>query len=381
MKSIPMLIESSNNGDKKASLLLYYLFYLRKDSECRRFLEVAINQGSISARYEYAIHLLQGDLYPEDSTKAVMLLEECANRGHSDAIDQLIYMYSVGYKISKSNEKAEQWRTRKQTGFSYDGSEIKVNPSTGTEETVSHYNTDNDNQYDELRQILQNKASSTIKALDITSRLINEIDKPKICFVLNNPAECAFISEQLLKINIQHSINAITSERIIVYSVHDLKIINSNIEYLISNSVLQSDSIRELSKFKNIQEIKSFHIIDMGDHEFSELKLASGCRWICRNSYSVTHVNINIEDIEELNLHSDGIYPISFVEDENSYLILSKNGAFLGRLKEEFVDVIDDLKASDEIVASPAVINGISLRITGDKIEILGMGHLKYIED
>lgn len=45
-----------------------------------------------------------------------------------------------------------------------------------------------------------------------------------------------------------------------------------------------------------------------------------------------------------------------------------------------FVKLIKSLKEMDQISSLPQEIKGISLKVVGGKTEILGMGHLKFIE-
>jgi len=86
------------------------------------------------------------------------------------------------------------------------------------------------------------------------------------------------------------------------------------------------------------------------------------------------------EDIKEIEKLEDGLYPVSLLDDGDSYMILKKNGELLGKLGMTFVKLIKSLKEMDQISSLPQEIKGISLKVVGGKTEILGMGHLKFIE-
>ena len=53
---------------------------------------------------------------------------------------------------------------------------------------------------------------------------------------------------------------------------------------------------------------------------------------------------------------------------------------FVSKYRSDASDAIDALKDASEISGTPAMINGISLQVKDGKMEILGMGHLKFIE-
>lgn len=111
--------------------------------------------------------------------------------------------------------------------------------------------------------------------------------------------------------------------------------------------------------------------------------VAVACKLIrifCRNMYGVTHVCVTTDDIKEIDKLEDGLYPVSLVEDGDSYVLLRKNGDLLGHLGIDFVNLIKSLKSQNQIASTPQVIKGISLKVVDGNVEILGMGHMKFIE-
>lgn len=95
-------------------------FYLYKicynDSKARKIalehLKRAADLGVVSAKYEYAIHLLYGDDIEEDVQLSIQLLEKCAENGSVEALQKLKFMYMTGFKVSKDKEKARNYKEK-----------------------------------------------------------------------------------------------------------------------------------------------------------------------------------------------------------------------------------------------------------------------------
>ena len=219
---------------------------------------------------------------------------------------------------------------------------------------------------------------SEIKLTDLDPEMISEDEE--LLVLLDNPAELAFVSSTFSVSTISHGIKT--------YHPIKLALIDDYSDYtnwgnvMISNTALKSgckktnvQAWKALSKRNEITQLhvaeRDFHKFEYGDNE---------SRWTCRNMYGVTHVCVNKEDLCELESFPDGTYPVSLVDDRNTYMILDKGGELLGRLGKPFVDLIDALKQAEEISGTPAMINGLSLRIKNGETDFLGMGHLKFIE-
>lgn len=230
----------------------------------------------------------------------------------------------------------------------------------------------------EFEQAVAAAIIEEIKLTDVDSSVIS--DEMEVVVLLDNPAELAFVSGTFLVSGIAHGIS--TTQKIKLALIDDYPSFSNQKVVLVSNTVLkkgcQETNVKAWKALSNRKEIiklqvaeREFFRFSYGDHEI---------RWTCRNMYGVTHVCVEKSDICELKSLSDGIYPVSLVDDGNTYMILRKNGEILGRLGKTFVGLIDALKSSGEIPGSPATINGISLQIQTGKTEFLGMGHLKFIE-
>lgn len=104
---------AADKGDSQAAYLMYNLYLDKKDYDnSRKYLGISVGRGYMPACFEYAMHLLEGDLVTENVDKSVKLLEQCAANQYEDSIRQLIYIYSVGYKVIKDTKTAMMWKEK-----------------------------------------------------------------------------------------------------------------------------------------------------------------------------------------------------------------------------------------------------------------------------
>lgn len=98
----------------ESNYYLYKIFY--SDSQTKQlaleYLKQAVDLKDLSAKYEYAIHLLYGDDVQKNVGLAIRLLEECADENMKDAIQKLNYMYSTGFEVSKDKDKAKIYKEK-----------------------------------------------------------------------------------------------------------------------------------------------------------------------------------------------------------------------------------------------------------------------------
>ena len=217
-----------------------------------------------------------------------------------------------------------------------------------------------------------------IKLTDIDPNIIS--DEEELVVLLDNPAELAFVSGTFLISAILHGID--TNMPVQLALIDDYLKYTGKTYVMISNTVLKSgckeSNVQAWKTLAAKSEINLLHVAERDYYRFVYGDQKS-C-WTCRNMYGVTHVCVEHTDISEIASLSDGLYPVSLVDDGNSYMILKKNGDLLGRLGNTFVERIDTLKTTGEIAGTPANITGIALQVKDGKHEILGMGHLKFIE-
>ena len=197
--------------------------------------------------------------------------------------------------------------------------------------------------------------------------------------LFDNPAELAFVSGTLLVEGIDHGLGkgeGVTLAMIDDYIAYAEKSLVYATNTLLKNGC-REDNVQMWKALADRTELRELRI---SEREYYEFSYDSERRWTCRNMYGVTHVCVTSEDVKEIDKLEDGLYPVLLVDDGDSYMILRKNGNPLGHLGIGFVNLIKALKAQDQIAATPQVIKGISLKVVAGDVEILGMGHLKFIE-
>lgn len=98
----------------EAHYYLYKLYYKHSESKSKALehLRLAADLNDLSAKYEYAIHLLYGDDMQENIGLAVRLLEECAEKNNISAIQKLSFMYMTGFKVAKDKQKAKIYKEK-----------------------------------------------------------------------------------------------------------------------------------------------------------------------------------------------------------------------------------------------------------------------------
>lgn len=231
---------------------------------------------------------------------------------------------------------------------------------------------------EEFEQAVATAVTEEIKLTDVDPDIIS--DDLETVVLLDNPAELAFVSGTFLVSGIDHGI--VTEHPVRLALIDDYPTFNDRKVVVISNTALkrgcQESNVKAWKALAERKDIIKLHVAEREFYKFSYGE--EEARWTCRNMYGVTHVCIEQTDICQMDKLSDGVYPVSLVDDGKTYMILRKNGDLLGRLGMTFVDLIDALKKSEEISGTPAAINGISLQVQGGKAEFIGMGHLKFIE-
>ena len=231
---------------------------------------------------------------------------------------------------------------------------------------------------EEFEKSVSESISREIKLTDLDS---DYIGTNKIILLLDNPAELSFVSSTLLINGIDHGI--IHDADIKLALIDDYNRYSDYENVMISSTAIKSGCKESnVGAWKVLSQRKEIIQLLIADREYYQFSNNGKVRWTCRNMYGVTHVCVDRSDIKDTEMLPDGLYPASIVyeDDNNSFMVVEKNGNLLGHLRREFVDLIDALKQSDEITGSPAVIKGISLNVVNGDAEILGMGNLKFIE-
>ena len=228
---------------------------------------------------------------------------------------------------------------------------------------------------DDFEKAVASHISGEIKLTDVDEDSISA----GTVILLDNLAELAFVSSTLLVSEIKHGIKA--ESGIMLSLIDDYEKFADRPNVMISNTVLKSGCKESnVGSWKALSQKEEIERLNISDRDYYQYKYDNGSRWTCRNMYGVTHVCVSTDDVKDIDNLSDGIYSVSLVDDGDTYMILDKSGTPMGHLGGSFVEVINSLKKDEEISGTPAVIKGISLSIAGGKLDILGMGHLKFIE-
>ena len=228
----------------------------------------------------------------------------------------------------------------------------------------------------EFEKAVADNISDEIKLTEIES---DSIEADSTLILVDNPAELSFVSSTFLVSGIDHSLHNRGGAEIAL--IDDYKKYSDRGCVLVSSTLLKSGCKESnVQAWKELSQRQGLIRLKMTDRDYYEFAYDSGSRWTCRNMYGVTHVCVDDDDLKEIESLNDGLYPVSLVDDGESYMVLRKNGEPLGNLGISFVNLIKGLKEKDEITATPQVIKGVTIKVVDGKAEILGMGHLKFIE-
>ena len=382
-EKLKSLIEASAQGNERAALLLYYFYYSADNDCCIQFLETAVNKGSISARYEYAIHQLEGDIVADDTESALLSLEYCANHGYMEAIEQLTYMYSIGYKVKADPERARYWRERKtDSDFATDQEQIhvRIEVTTPNDDKSDDERNKQDFEGHEAKLAL-GIVSKEISIFDVTTRRLSELmDGKNMQIILSNNGEKSFVFSRLLMPKISQGKSGV-DERFKLQIFEDCKTIDDSFMHCISGSVLDDEKCRiRLGKMVKETNLSQAIRLDINDREFYILDSSQGDRWVCSNGFYSTHLMVIPKDIS-LDNDIDDYTEVSLWEDEEKggYCVVSKeSNEIIGRTSSTFETVLEQLLEKQEISSMPVVIKGIELCKQNGELMTAGMGYMEF---
>ncbi len=207
----------------------------------------------------------------------------------------------------------------------------------------------------------------------------NSFGQGKTVMVFSNQAEMALASGTLLINEIEHGL--VLDDEIKLCLIDDFNKYNDRDIVLVSENVLRDGcKANLLNSWKALSEKKSIVKLLVGEREHYLFKASDSVRWTCVNMYGITHVCIDIEDIVLDKRLDTGIFRIYLERDSNCYRVLDDQGNLIGHTTEKFISLLKEFKDNDDIVEMPELIDGISLKIRNDVFEVLGIGHLKFLE-
>lgn len=230
---------------------------------------------------------------------------------------------------------------------------------------------------DEFEKTVTRNITEVVKLTDIEPGLIDNTDT---VILLDNPAELAFVSAAFLVNDIKHSL---TNTKGVQLALIDDYAQYDNVSYvMVSSTVLKHGCTPDnVTAWKKLAQRKELLKLQISEREYYKFTYAADTsRWTCRNMYGVTHVCIGSKDIQNPAVHADGLYPVSIVSHGDTFKVVKKSGTCIGEASKSFSELIKALIKFGEIPGVPASINGVSIQISRGKTEVLGMGHLKFIE-
>ena len=229
---------------------------------------------------------------------------------------------------------------------------------------------------EKVEKSVLDKIIDNVRLNDLTN---NQLENEQMVVFLDNPAELSFISSNFIVGGIEHGI--ISNSNVKLALIEEIEAYSEFKNAMVSSTVLKNGcNDKRVAAWDLLSKKNKLVRLDISEREYYLYDKNGFERWTCRNMYGVTHVCIEPNDIQDYEKLKDGLYQVSIVEGGKNYMILDKNGNPLGNLKKQFGDFVKSLKDNDEITGTPAVIKGIVLKIVNGKIDILGMGHLKFVE-
>ena len=287
--------------------------------------------------------------------------------------EELVPIWGFVEEVEEKQEQIDLRRKARRIEKKQDAPKVRIRP-----EKKEEPKTDPDfSRKEEFEKAVAANITDEIKLTDAEPDVIGDSDT---VIILDNPAELAFVSSTFLMSGIEHGI--LTDNGVILALIDDYGKYVGRRHVVVSNTALKS-GCKEINvqAWKALSEKDEIIKLHVADRDFYNFSYGHGLnRWTCRNMYGVTHVCIRTEDILDIETLPDGIYPVSFVDYDDTYQITEKDGTPLGHLGKGFVELIDALKSTEEISSFPATISGVSLQVRRGRTEFLGMGHLKFIE-
>lgn len=227
-----------------------------------------------------------------------------------------------------------------------------------------------------IKNLLNEKVVSIKKLTEIEE---NDQEFQNTSIILVNEAEKAYVSSMLLLNKVEHGFEK--SDSLQLLTIYDCEKISDDKTIWLSSQLLKIGcTLNNIDKWKFLINKKCCGEITISDRDYCNFEIDFTDNWCCKNIYGVTHVCLKEDDIESFYTKEDGIYNVSLVDNNSTYMILQSNGDILGYTNEKFAAFIKYLRKMNEIPGTPAVIKGITIKVKNEKLFVLGMGHLKFIE-
>ena len=184
----------------------------------------------------------------------------------------------------------------------------------------------------------------------------------------------------LLENGIKHGIASVQGIRLAL--IDDYEKYENRKHVIVSSAVLENRcSDKRMHHWKALARKEEIIELLVANHNYDQVSYGPDkARWTCRNMYGITHICITLKDMRMVVPLPDGLYPVSFIEEKDSYTMLTPEGRKVGFLNESFMSFVKMLEMKQDIPALPEMIEGVSLYVRDGVIDVLGMGHLVFSE-
>lgn len=230
----------------------------------------------------------------------------------------------------------------------------------------------------EYEESVRNQIQDTIKLSVLTEEMLGS---QKIVILVDNQAEKSYVSSNLLGSDVRHGFTE--EDKVQVAIVDDYSEIWFENVIFISSKVLETGCKKEnVRSWKALAKENLIYELNIPDRDYDRFEYGDGQqRWCCRNGYGITHICMELSDVEKFEECEDGIYLVDIEPvDEQYEIILREDGYPAGTMSKSFIELIHAMIDKDEITGEPDRIKGLAISLENGQMNVLGMGHMRFPE-
>lgn len=198
----------------------------------------------------------------------------------------------------------------------------------------------------------------------------------EVAFICDNPAERGFISKMLTDYRIYHGYQG--TAQIQVVCKDTIAAIGDKKRAILTANVLNGDNSDSLL-WTSLSVIDELYSLKATNREFKSMEVHNRIVHACANNYALTHICIELEDFENLEIESNGVYELILSLRENRYVALCEDEP-VGYTSESLIKTMEQLYVMGEIPGIPESIEGIQLCQNEGTKHVQGIGHMNFVE-
>lgn len=229
---------------------------------------------------------------------------------------------------------------------------------------------------DYYQSCIRRNIKDEVRLIDIEKNIIGNVTS---VFLFDNPAEMAYTSSMLIATGIRHGI--LIDSNIVLALVEEYEKYASKEQVFISKLGFKTGCIEKNTKiWSKLAKKRGIILLNVSDRGFRKVSDRNDERWTCGNFYGITHVTMVVEDFN-INIElKNGWHSIEILRKDQNYIIFDDLDNEIGIIGDTFVQFINYLKENNEIPGIPIKIEGVSLYIENEAMDVLGIAHLKFQE-